>query len=285
MVAFECWGAALAQAPSRAPRRLPGRVLSPSRRSANSITAADEGSSHWRSSIAQTTSDSPARARRQREKPGSDDTRLGRPRRSGAQERGVEPHPLRFGKSREELVGHVGEEIREPCEGEPRFGLGRPRYQYPGALPASTLDRRLPQRRLTDPRLAHDRQSAGPFGGQECSAAPNSDSRPTRLDTIGGYALAGPNTVPLDAKPRSARDFVRGEDNYRGEAGNVDAVVCRQCQQHLGLDGLRRGRAVRGRVLPDHRGDLVLRQQPQDQQPLGRPVRRAELGLGAVGSR
>ena len=56
-----------------------------------------------------------------REESGADDATLGRPRGGGAQERDVETHPLRLGQSRYELVRHVGEQIREPREGEPRL--------------------------------------------------------------------------------------------------------------------------------------------------------------------
>ena len=64
-----------------------------------------------------------------REKSGSDDTTFRAAMcRSGAEERGVETDPLRLGQSREELVGHVAEEIREPREAKPGFHrLGRPR--------------------------------------------------------------------------------------------------------------------------------------------------------------
>ena len=113
----------------------------------------------------------------QREKSGSDDPTFGRPCRSGAEERGVETDPLRLGQSCEELVGHVGEQIREPREAKPGFRLGRPCDQHAGAVRTSTLDRRLPQRRLADSRLAADRQGAGPLGGQEESRRPPAPTR------------------------------------------------------------------------------------------------------------
>ena len=103
----------------------------------------------------------------EREESGADDATLGRPCGGGAQERGVETHPLRLGQSREELVRHVGEQIREPREGEPGFRLGRPRDQHSRTLRTSMLDRRLPQRRLADSRLADDRERAGSLGAQE----------------------------------------------------------------------------------------------------------------------
>ena len=103
----------------------------------------------------------------EREESGADDAPLGRPCGGDAEERGVETHPLRLGQSREELVRHVGEQIREPREPEPGFRLGRPRDQHSRTLRTGLLDRRLPQRRLADSRLADDRDRTGPLGAQE----------------------------------------------------------------------------------------------------------------------
>jgi len=102
-----------------------------------------------------------------REESRADDATLGRPCGRSAQERGVETHPLRLGQSREELVRHVGEQIREPREGQPGLRLGRPRDQHSRTLRASMIDRRLPQRRLADSRLADDRDRTGSLGAQK----------------------------------------------------------------------------------------------------------------------
>ena len=148
-----------------------------------------------------------------REKSGSDDTTFGRPCRSGAEERGVETDPLRLGQSREELVGHVAEEIREPREAKPGFRLGRPRDQHAGAVRAGTLDRRLPQRRLADSRLAADRERAGLLGGQEeldgpqLRLAPDQARHDQRLCAV----------RPADASGR-ARFTSRADCVWAGEA-------------------------------------------------------------------
>jgi hypothetical protein len=102
-----------------------------------------------------------------REESSADDAPLGRPCGRGAQERGIEAHPLRLGQSREELVRHVGEQIRERREGEPGFRLGRPGDQHSRALRTSVLDRRQPQGRLADSRLADDRDRTRSLGTQE----------------------------------------------------------------------------------------------------------------------
>ncbi len=103
----------------------------------------------------------------EREEARADDATLRRSCRSGAQQRGVETHPLWLGQSREELVRQVGEQIREPCEPEPGFRLRRPRDQHPGTLRTSQLDAHLPQRCLADSRLTHDRDHTGPLGAEE----------------------------------------------------------------------------------------------------------------------
>ena len=101
------------------------------------------------------------------EQPGTDDATLGGSRGCGAEKRGVEADPLRLRESREQLVGNVGQQIREPREPKSRFRLGRPGDQQSRPLRAGLLDPGLPQRRLPDSGLAHDRDHTGPPRAQE----------------------------------------------------------------------------------------------------------------------
>jgi hypothetical protein len=48
-----------------------------------------------------------------------------------AQQRGVDPLPLRLRQHGEELIGDVRKEIREPGERELRLGFGRTREHDP----------------------------------------------------------------------------------------------------------------------------------------------------------
>jgi hypothetical protein len=73
------------------------------------------------------------------------------------QERDPQRVPPRRNEPTYDVV-HVGKQIAEGCETKARLRLGRPRDEHTVTSAPSLLDRCLPQRRLSDPRLAleHD---------------------------------------------------------------------------------------------------------------------------------
>ena len=141
----------------------------------------------------------------ERQESGAHDATLGRPRGGGPQERGVETHPLGLGESREVLARHFGEQIREPREREAGFRFGRPRDQDSRLRPGA-LDRRLPQRRLADPRLADDGDRARRCGAQEGFDRPEfrlSPDQPRHTQRVGAVASSdnGASITRLATEP------------------------------------------------------------------------------------
>ena len=130
-------------------------LVSGSRRSANPSALADEASSHWRSSIATTSpsSASSCKALRTRPRaPGIDRTAAGVLDEEGDLER-----PGCGGVGRAGRVEHSVEEIPEAGVRKAALRLGWARGEHAQRTPPCGVDGGAPERRLSDPRVAFER--------------------------------------------------------------------------------------------------------------------------------
>lgn len=99
-----------------------------------------------------------------------------------AQERNLErTAPRRRDQRRDVRVGLL-EQVAQPDVGEAPLGLHRSRRNHQQASLACGCDRREPERRLPDPRLALDHESGWPFDGTVEEGRQQAELRPAPDD-------------------------------------------------------------------------------------------------------
>ena len=123
----------------------------------------------------------------------------------GDEQRGLERAPLRGGEVLQRL-GVRAEQVAERGVGEARLRLGGTRGDRPHARGLGSSDRRPPERRLADPRLARDQQRARSRPFEEPLHALQLLVPSDELGLHGGGGRAYPGTIRATrGRPRTRR--------------------------------------------------------------------------------
>ena len=137
----------------------------------------------------------------------------------GDEQRGLERAPLRGGEVVQRL-GVGAEQVAERGVGEARLRLGGTRGDRPHARGLGASDRRPPERRLADPRLARDQQRARSRPLEEPLHALQLLVPSDELGLHGGGGRAYPGTIRATrGRPRTRRCARR---RSAGRAGLYD---------------------------------------------------------------
>ena len=131
---------------------------SPIRLSANVSTLADDGSSHWTSSIGKHDRRLGSESLQCASDCNAERARIGASRsrpRAGARPRA---RASSAATARQDSLEHVLEQVAEAGVSEPSLRLGRPRHEDTKSALTRGLDARQPDRRLSDPRSALEHQ-------------------------------------------------------------------------------------------------------------------------------